>query len=638
MKRRGQGARIAALLVATATALLVGGFGDMAVAQSSSASSSKGPVTFTYADTQEPSSLNPMVGYLGTDYTIWAINYDIPVNFNTTNFAPDFSHSIVTAVQPSTDGLTFTYTLRSGMKWSDGQPFTANDVCWTLNYYKANNVPNYSSDLQLMRPNGCSVTDSTHFVLHSSKPTSFYSGKSVFLYEYILPQHIWGKYQNDYHAARQVLNNTPQEAVGSGPFIIQKYVKGQYVELDKNPLYWGDSVGLTPHVDRIIYRIYGSQDAEAAGLQNGEVDFGYFTSANILNTLISKGLTGRGAVIPSFGEIGINTGSAWETNPTGGFKPHGDGSKALTDVYLRQAMRMAVDNSVLVNKVLQNYGSPWTSPVQPTATTGKWSPAPTDPNLNFNIAGANQLLQQHGYKLQNPGSPPSASNLYISPITHQPLEFRFYSRSSDQPSQDIVPYVQGWFGQIGIKLDPQTLTSGKLGNVILEGNYDLFEWGWYPNPDPNYILNIFTCAQRPPNASVYRNSDSYYCNPAYDKLDEQQSTVTDPAQRVTIVRKMQDILYTDEPYLVLWNDATLEAWNQHKWTGFLPQPSPNGDVLATYGPYSFISLRPATRSTSGSGSSSGVSPIVWIAIGAVVIIVLGIVVFSRRGRSEEDEA
>ena len=74
--------------------------------------------------------------------------------------------------------------------------------------------------------------------------------------------------------------------------------------------------------------------------------------------------------------------------------------------------------------------------------------------------------------------------------------------------------------QIGIKLRAQTLNSNKLGNVILAGDYDLFVWGWYPNPDPNYILNIFTCAQRPPDANTYRNSDSYYCNPDYDELYE----------------------------------------------------------------------------------------------------------------------
>ena len=151
----------------------------------------------------------------------------------------------------------------------------------------------------------------------------------------------------------------------------------------------------------------------------------------------------------------------------------------------------------------------------------------------------------------------------------KPLEFRFYSRTSDQNSIDIVPYVKGWMQQIGIKLDAQTLNSNKLGNVILAGDYDLFEWGWYPNPDPNSILNIFTCAQRPPDANTYRNSDSYYCNPDYDKLYKQQALGDDSSERIDIVHQMQAILYRDQPYLVLWNGASLEAYSPD-WTGFRP--------------------------------------------------------------------
>ena len=101
------------------------------------------------------------------------------------------------------------------------------------------------------------------------------------------------------------------------------------------------------------------------------------------------------------------------------------------------------------------------------------------------------MLDDAGYTMGPDG-------VRIDPKSGKPLDFRFFSRTSDQNSIDIVPYVSGWMQQIGIKLEPQTLNSNKLGNVILAGDYDLFEWGWYPNPDPNYILDIFTCAQRPP--------------------------------------------------------------------------------------------------------------------------------------------
>jgi peptide/nickel transport system substrate-binding protein len=466
-------------------------------------------------------------------------------------------------------------------------------------------------------------------VLTSTSPTSFYSGDSVFLYDYILPKHIWEKFEDDYKGAKQ---ETGFPSVGTGPYIITDYVKNQYVQMDRNPNYWGNDVGMRPHIDQIIYRIFGNQDAEAAALQSGEVDFGSFTSANILNTLASRGLETRGAVIPSFGEIGINTGSAYQTDPSGGFKPHGDGHPALQDVVLRQAMRRAVDNQTLVDKVLLGYGTPGISPVQPDATTGAWEPGPDDPDLSFNIAAANQMLDDAGYTMGSDG-------IRVDPASGKPLEFRFYSRASDQNSIDIVPYVSGWMEQIGIKLDAQTLNSNKLGNVILAGDYDLFEWGWYPNPDPNYILNIFTCAQRPPDANTYRNSDSYYCNPDYDALNKQQSEVTDPAERVDIVHQMQSILYRDQPYLMLWNDQALEAYSSD-WTGFQPQPAPGGDVIAAYGPLSFINIEPVTGTSAGGGaSSSGVSAGVWIGVlAAVVIIVGGFMIARRRRESDEDEA
>ena len=89
-------------------------------------------------------------GYLGTDYTFWAMAYDLPDQLRRPRTsAPTTQHSIVTSVDASSDGMTFTYHFRSGVKWSDGQPFTAEDAAWTLNYYKTNNVPNYSADLAL---------------------------------------------------------------------------------------------------------------------------------------------------------------------------------------------------------------------------------------------------------------------------------------------------------------------------------------------------------------------------------------------------------------------------------------------------------------------------------------------------------
>ncbi|MEP7060702.1 MAG: ABC transporter substrate-binding protein, partial [Actinomycetota bacterium] len=389
-KMGGRLTRVGLAVAASAVVVLTSFMGSAFAQDSSSAApgGSKSPVTFTFADVSEPSSLNPLVGYLGTDYVLWAMTYDLPINFATSDFAPDYQHSITTSVDTSSDGMSFTYHIRPNMKWSDGQPFTANDVAWTLNYYKQHNTSNYSSDLVLM--DKATATNDTTMVLTSTKPTSLYSGKSVFMYEYILPQHIWSKYECNcpagsaadtaaYKSAKQdpVIGQDPSTggAIGSGPFIMQQYKTGEFVSLEKNPTYWGNSVGLTPHVDQVVYKIFGNQDAEAAALKSGEIDFGYFTSANILNTLKAQGVNTRGAQVPSFGEIGINTGSGSQSpDPATGFKPHGDGAHALTDVVVRQAIRRAVDSKLLVDKVLLGYGTPGISPVQPDATTGSWTP------------------------------------------------------------------------------------------------------------------------------------------------------------------------------------------------------------------------------------------------------------------------
>ena len=170
-----------------------------------------------------------------------------------------------------------------------------------------------------------------------------------------------------------------------------------------------------------MYQIFNNEDAEAAGLTNGEIDFAYIDSANILNTLKSKpGISMRGAVVPSFDEIGINTGSAFRptrrvASPARGRRPGAHRrARAAGDADGRRQRNAG-------ERVLQGYGSAGNSPVQPGATTGAWQPGPNDPDLSFSIDNANALLDQAGYTMGPDTSDRSESN--------KPLEFRYYTRS-----------------------------------------------------------------------------------------------------------------------------------------------------------------------------------------------------------------
>jgi peptide/nickel transport system substrate-binding protein len=592
-----------------------------ALAQSGSSGSSQKNV-FIFGDTSEPSSLNPLKGYLGTDYTIWAMEYNLPIEFAAKDFSPDYQHSIVTSVDASSDGLTFTYHMRDGMKWSDGQPFTASDVAWTLNYYKNSHISNYTADLGLV--DNVEATDNTTFVIHASKPTSVYSGQTVFMYDYILPEHIWSKLPDP----KKFPDDT--NVVGSGPFVVKSYTQGDNVTLVRNPNYWGTAIGLDPGVDEIIYKIYNDENQEAAALQQGELDFGYFDSANILNSLQGKpNIATHGAQIPLFDELAFNTGSAFQTDTAGGFTPHGTGSHAAADPAFRRAIAEAINKPELVDKVYGGYATVADSPVQPSATTGNWDP-PADQALPFNIDQAKADLAAAGYKDTD------GDGIVNDPQTGENVNLVYYARASDQNTIKTAPFVKNWLGQIGVGVKVNAVSSGKLTSIIEAGNYDMFEWGWFPNPDPNYILGIFTCEQRAPKAGVYGNNDSFYCNSAYDKLYQQQQQVTDASQRIDIVQQMQQMLWQDQPYIVVAYTDLLEAYRTDRFTGFVTQPEKVGDLLATWGPFAFINIHPVTATSGGTKGSSGIPAGVWIGIVVALIVVIGAVALSRR-RSNVDE-
>jgi peptide/nickel transport system substrate-binding protein len=576
-------------------------------------------VTFIYGDTGEPSSLNPMKGYLAIDFYAWAWSYHLPITFAVEDLGavPDF----VVDTEVSEDGTTFTYTTRQGLRWSDGEPMTAEDMAFTLDLYKSNNAYLPQNYLTLME--SVEATDDRTVVLTTSEPTSLYSGAVPYMYTYILPEHIWSEFEEP-----KSYDNVPQ--VASGPFRIAEYERGQFLRMERNP----EWTGAQPQIDEIIYRIYKNEEAEAEALRTGEIDFGYFDSANVFNSLKGEEDVGTHVgTIPSFDEIGMNTGSAYQ-DPEGAFKPHGDGHPALTDVTVRRAIRMAINSEELVDRVLLGYGLPGTSIIPPVSVAGaRWEPS-EDELIPWDIDGANQLLDDAGYEDTDGDGIREMPQGSLEP--GRPLDFRYYVQTNDQNTVKTAPFVRSWLEDIGIRAQVTAMSSWRLGDEINAGTYDLFHWGWIPDPDPDSALSWFQCDQRPPNAQTYGNNDSYFCNPEYDRMYIEQRTALDPQERLEIVQEMQRLYYEESPYAVLWYAPVFQAYRTDSFTGYRPQPAPRGDLLTGYSRDAMLSIRPV-----GAGSAAketkGISPVVWIGIAAGVVVLIALVVLLRR-RPAEDRA
>ena len=178
--------------------------------------------------------------------------------------------------------------------------------------------------------------------------------------------------------------------------------------------------------------------------------------------------------------------------------------------------------------------------------------------------------------------------------------------------------------------------------MILEGTFDIFQWGWYVEPDPDSMLSYMTCGQRG------NWSDSWYCNKEYDALYEQQHAELDEAKRQDLVKQMQQILYEDSPYLVTAYSSIGEAVRSDRFACFQPA-DPGGVWLVQYGAHNYLTVRPAAdagavttsarpsrRPTPHPESGMDTAVMVGVAGVAVALVAVGGVVMMRRRSTAGD--
>jgi peptide/nickel transport system substrate-binding protein len=586
-------------------------------------------VVFTWGSTGEPSSLNPISGYLGIDFYQWTPTYhmllDYDKDFSTEPFG-GFDAGLVTDIESSDDLTNFRYTIRDDIVWSDGTPLTAQDVVFTMNLYKFSHAYLPSAYLELI-DGEVRLADENTVEFDTKSPSGLYLGEAPYMYFYILPKHVFEGIERP-----KGYENVP--SVGSGPFYIAEYQVGEFVRLERNE-YWP---GPEPAIDEIIYRIYKNDDALATALRTGEVDFAQLGTPNIFNSLQNEpNIDTMAGTIPSFDEIALNTGSAYQ-DAGEGFTPHGDGHPALTDVSVRRAIRMAINSDELLEKVQLGYGVPGTTIIPPVSVVGsRWEPT-GDELIAWDLEGANQLLEDNGYVDTDGDGIREMPEGSLEP--GRPLEFRYFVRTNEQTSVDAAPFVSEWLAEIGIRTNVEAMTSGRLGDIINAGNFDLFSWGWYPDPEPAGTLSLFTCSERPPNGSEYGNNDSYFCNSEYDALYQQQLSEPDPDARMEIVHEMQRIFYEEAPYSIMWYNALLSAWRTDRFEGWVVQPEPEGDPLEGWsGPgevwWKLTPVGAAGDNAAGGGTETkGLPAWIW---GVALVVVVGAVVFFVRRRRPEDE-
>jgi peptide/nickel transport system substrate-binding protein len=424
----------------------------------------------------------------------------------------------------------------------------------------------------------------------------------------ILPEHIWAKL--DGKDAKTIKEFEPVPQVGSGPFQLTGWKEGQYVIMKANPDYWGGA----PHMDEVIFKTYDTPEALALALQTGEVDFADSLTPNLFDKLKSTPNVATNIAAPAtFDNLAFNF--------------EGTANPALKNEQVRLAISYAIDRQTLVDRVWLGYASVGNSVVMPTYK--RWYQAPAAGTVqNFDPAKAKQLLDAAGYTDSNGDGIREMPD--GSPFTLQILAISDFDQSVAESN-----LIAGWLKNIGIDASVKTVNTAKAYDLWGSQNFDAYVWGWTGDPDPDFILSIFTTKQ------CLEWSDGCYSDPAYDTMYQQQHSATDINARTAEVQKMEQYLYEKNPEIVLLYEQDLQAYRTDRWTGYIVQPQPQGFLLFQWGTYSYLNIRPVEQgagvasSGSGGGASSGGLPAyLWIIL--AIVAILGALFFVRRARKSEE--
>ena len=614
------------------------------------------PLVLRVGTVQDLDSINPYQTLLISGYEVFELTYNLLVDFGPNlEPVPGFADKWERAA----DGKSWTFHIRTGMKWSDGTPATAQDACYSWGLAVAAIKDEANIGAGYLDPNlkDAGVTkvecpDDQTMIAYTTDA----SDRILQVYLTIIPKHIWGA--KDYKAIGEAKFEAP--LVGTGPYTLAEWKTSEFARFVRNPNYWGKQGA----ADEVVIQFFKSTDTMVQALKAGEIDYARNPNADQLKALQND---------PSIKTV-VGAANGWTQLAFNGYgasngktiKNGGPSTKALLDPAFRDALGYAIDKKALVDRVIGGFGDVGTTIVPPVL--GQWHVEPDHPRT-FDIELAKQKLEAAGYKLDAQGRRLDKEG--------KPISLRLYMPDTDDSYPKAAQFVKDWYGQLGVKVTTQVRDSATLGDLVLPpeagkdytANYDIELWGWSGNPDPNALLQIFRCD------AIGSSSDSQYCNPEFDKMFDAQTAATSAADRKTILAQMQNLIYDQAVYDILYYDANLAAYRTDRFGGWQNLPTANGTPLFSYGTLDYTLLTDATAAASpspapsastaastepgasatpgvsatpvaspaltpapaGGGDNTALYVVILVAVLAVAGIVLAVVMRRRKGTPGEEE-
>ena len=445
----------------------------------------------------------------------------------------------------SKDGLTIVYHLRKNVKWQDGAPFTSADVkfSWQAILNPNNNVisqTGYALVRTVDTPDPYTAIFRMKQRFSPAIDTIF--GESDDPFE-IIPVHLLGKLHD--------INNAPFNAapIGTGPFQLKEWVRGDHMTLVPNPNYFLGK----PKLRQIVIRFIPDENTELSALRTHDLDWQFEASPDQYDQL--RSLPGVKLILQNKNEY-----ERIEFNVA---------HPPLDDVRVRRAIAYGVDKQRLVEDL--TFGSAVVA--DQDLPPFMWAHENGVTSYPFNIAKARALMRSAGYVLGSDG--------YFEKDGKR-LTLTLVTNISNVTRRAAVVQVQAMLRRVGIDVQPKYYLGSLLfatvgqGGILQTGKFDLSWNGWVAGIDPDNS-STFTCAAQPPHG----NNTMRYCDASVDRAEGSALDRFARADRTRAYATMETRVALDQPQISVWwprmiqpinpdfknfapNPVT-ESWNAYQW-------------------------------------------------------------------------
>lgn len=418
----------------------------------------------------------------------------------------------------SEDGLTYTFHLRDGLKWSDGTPLTAEDFVYT---YKRLADPltaaPYGYDMLCMVKGyeeaaagnvdalAVSAPDEKTFVVELAVPCVYFDKISAFA--------VMSPVQKaTIEANGDAWAVDPATYIGNGPYKIREWVPGSYILYEKNEHYWNkDAITF----DTIKFALMEDPNASYSAYKTGEIQMIKDVPSEEVPSLRENE---DFFIAPIMGTYYVNFNIKREP---------------FNDPKVRAALSLAIDRKYLAETVTQGVYSPATNFVGPGVSDAEPGSSFEEvtvknnggnffqvDNYEADLAKAKELLAEAGYP-DGQGFPT---------VEYMTNDIKYH--------KPIAEYLQSAWKELGVNMDIKIVEWSTFTPTRRNGDFDIARNGWvYDYDDPSNMLNLLETNNG--------NNDGKYSNPEYDKVIDDARSTSDKVKHYELLHEAENIMLND---------------------------------------------------------------------------------------------